>query len=64
MGTEQRIYVMGVDYSDGRNPTFERQFAWLTTEESARRYFARETQGWASWGGYRVALICNGLVIA
>lgn len=61
--TTTRIYIMGVDYSDGRNPTYERQYAWLTTEAHARRYFATITGGCATWAGLRVALIHNGLVI-
>jgi hypothetical protein len=35
-----RLYAMGVDWGDG----YERHFAWVTTEENARLYFARAAE--------------------
>jgi hypothetical protein len=34
------LFVMGVDWTDGRTPTYERHHAWVTTEAQARAWFA------------------------
>jgi hypothetical protein len=46
-----RRYTMAVDYGDG----MVRQFAWITTEELARRYFAREVA--RNFCGYSCTLL-------
>lgn len=49
------IYVMGIDFTNGRTPSYQRHHAWKCADEAtARRYFALNA---IDATGHRAALI-------
>lgn len=55
------LYVFGIDWTRGRLANYERKFAWMTTEDNARVFFARNLH---EAGAHRCALIApDGTII-
>ena len=38
---DKKLFTLAIDWSEGKTPTYESWRKWLTTEENARRMFAR-----------------------